>query len=148
MLNPLEQQIVDLLQAQRFMVLCTQSEQGPYCSLLAFATSQDLKQVYFCTRRRTRKFQNLLQEPRVSFLVDDRQNQAQDLQQAQALTGIGVAAETAKSDFAAEAFLARHSELTDFLQEKDCALVKVDVQSYFLVQKFEAVQRLDLGGNM
>ncbi|MFO8033127.1 MAG: pyridoxamine 5'-phosphate oxidase family protein, partial [Desulfohalobiaceae bacterium] len=134
-----------LLQAQRFMVLCTQSEQGPYCSLLAFAASQDLKQVYFCTRRQTRKFQNLLQEPKVSFLVDDRQNQAQDLEQAKALTGMGVAAETAKSGFAADTFLARHLELRGFLQEEDCALVKVDVQSYFLVQKFEALQRLDLG---
>ncbi|MFP4391874.1 MAG: pyridoxamine 5'-phosphate oxidase family protein [Desulfohalobiaceae bacterium] len=144
MLNPLEQQIAELLQVQRFMVLCTQSDKGPYCSLVAFAPSQDLRRIYFCTRRQTRKFQNLLQEPKVSFLVDDRQNREQDLEQARALTGTGTGAETAGSDPEPEAFVARHPELIGFLQAQESALVEVKVQSYFLVQRFEELQRLDL----
>ncbi len=140
----LREQIAGLLQEQRFMVLCTQSAQGPYCSLVAFAAPKSLEYIFFATRRGTRKFQNLMLEPRVSLLVDDRQNLDQDLQQARALTVIGAAAESAKDSQDAELFLAKQQKMISFLQEVDSVLMRVKVHSYYLVQEFETVQQLDM----
>jgi len=55
-LNKVKRDLKKLLQSQPLAVLATQSRGQPYASLIAFASSDDLKSLYFATTRATRKY--------------------------------------------------------------------------------------------
>lgn len=140
--------IDSLLREQRYAVLSTQAETGPYCSLVAFWSADDLLHVVFPTLRATRKFTYLVSHPRVALLFDDRTNVGLDIDETTAVTATGVAreitAEPAYSE-AASAFLDKHPALSSFLAGPDCALVRVDVEAYFVVTRFQNLVELRMG---
>ena len=137
-----------LVKAQRFAVLSTRQDDGhPYASLVAFCASPDLKQLVFCTLRSTRKFANLEAEGRVALLIDNRSNDETDLQQAAAVTVLGVCAEAhgEESTLLTDCFLVRHPAMAEFVKTPGCAVMKVDVRSYYLVTRFQKVVELHVG---
>lgn len=141
-------QVRALVQTQRFAVLSTRNGDGqPYASLVAFWASADLAQLVFCTLRSTRKFANLEAERRVALLVDNRSNDATDLQQAAAVTVLGSCEEAQGAQRVALAggFLQRHPAMADFVNSPGCAVMKVDVGSYYLVTRFQNVIELHVG---
>jgi nitroimidazol reductase NimA-like FMN-containing flavoprotein (pyridoxamine 5'-phosphate oxidase superfamily) len=135
------QTVGDLLASQRSAVLATQNHGQPYCSLMAFAATADLRHFILVTRRATGKYANLIAEPRVGLLVDNRANQAADTQEALAVTVMGAAAEVEPGarDRWAEVFLAKHPHLEDFVRSPDAAVVKIRVEKYYLVRRFQEV---------
>ena len=72
-------QLKDLFSMQRFAVLSTSNKGQPYSNLVAFASADDLKTLYFATTRATRKYKNISSDSRVSFLIDSRTNKSSDL---------------------------------------------------------------------
>lgn len=124
----------ELLVSQRLAVLATQGDGQPYGSLVAFAATSDLKYLLFCTRRSTRKYRNLREDPRVAFLVDNRSNQDSDLQDATAVTATGRAEETtgAEKDRYVGVYLAKHPHLADFVRSPENALVRVEIEDYVI----------------
>ena len=135
----------ELLRSQRFAVLSTAAEAGPYSSLIAFWAADDLSHVVFATMRATRKFALLAAQPRVSLLFDDRSNRDLDVQQAMAVTATGTARELTEPvarSAAAEAFLAKHPQLAAFVADPECALVGVDVDVFYVVTQFQNVAEL------
>jgi nitroimidazol reductase NimA-like FMN-containing flavoprotein (pyridoxamine 5'-phosphate oxidase superfamily) len=137
--------IRDLLDSQRLAVLATHERGQPYTSLVTFAADPDLCCLLFPTLRSTRKFANLAAEPRVALLVDNRTNQVSDLHEAYALTVLGTAIEATGDDRQAmvELYLARNPQLRDFVLAADCAMVKVQVQRYLLVRRFQELVELE-----
>lgn len=132
-------------------VLCTVQPDGqPYTSLVAIAASEDLTQLAFATLRATRKFANLLSEPRVALLLDDRANEPSDLMNAFAATLQGRARELAGKERArwTTALIARHRALAEFLRSPDCAVVAVDVDRVLLVTRFQRVTELVVRGGV
>lgn len=131
----------ELFASQRFAVLATAQESQPYCSLMAFAATGDLRVMLLATSRRTRKYDHMAANPRVALLVDNRSNEARDLQEALAVTVTGRAREVRgeERDRAAEVFLAKHSQLEALVRSPDCALMQVDVEHYYLVRRFQQV---------
>jgi nitroimidazol reductase NimA-like FMN-containing flavoprotein (pyridoxamine 5'-phosphate oxidase superfamily) len=89
---------VELLRGQRFAVLATDSEIGPYANLVAFWAAEDLSHIVFATLRATRKFNHLVTHPRVALLFDNRSNQDLDIGQAMAVTATGTAREVTDAD--------------------------------------------------
>ncbi len=75
-----------VLQEQRFGVLCTQGEEGPYANLVAFAALADLRVLLIATPR---KFENLRTRAQAALLVEDRANTAADLRHAWAVSALG-----------------------------------------------------------
>jgi nitroimidazol reductase NimA-like FMN-containing flavoprotein (pyridoxamine 5'-phosphate oxidase superfamily) len=135
-----------LTTAQGLAVLSTQGAGQPYSSLVAFAATPDLRDLLFATTRATRKFHNLTAEPRVSLLVDNRSNRETDFQEAMAATAVGRAEEVAAADLTTlrDLHLAKHPSLKDFLAAPECALIRVRVEAYYVVQRFQDVQILHL----
>ncbi len=87
------QTIHNLLRQQPFGVLATAGGDGaPYASLVAFAASQDDRQLYFITPRATRKFSDIVENPRVALLVTNSTNRLEDVELASTLTAVGRAA--------------------------------------------------------
>jgi hypothetical protein len=125
-------------------VLATQQKGQPYASLVAFAATPDLKELLFATARSTRKFANLTQDSRVSLLVDSRSNRDADIHQAVAVTVIGTAVEVEEMDRGGclGIYLGKHPHLEEFVKAPSCALIRVRVDSYNLVSRFQKVMEL------
>ncbi|MBN1319421.1 MAG: pyridoxamine 5'-phosphate oxidase family protein [Thermoleophilia bacterium] len=140
----------ELLDSQRFAVLSTLSETGPYSSLIAFWASDHLSQVVFATMRASRKFSLLAAHPQVALLFDDRSNRDSDVSEATAVTAIGIAAELADEGSRAAAWTAlaaRHPGLTTFLADPGCAFVRVDVDVFYVVTRLQNVLELRTRGS-
>jgi general stress protein 26 len=134
----LRQTLLSLFTSQKLAVLATYGDDQPYCSLMAFAVSDDLKFMIVATKRKTQKFANLQQHPRISLLVDNRRNQVDDFQQAMAVTVMATASEPApaESDNLLKLYLFKHPYMQSFCQSPDCALLKLEVQTYQVVSSF------------
>lgn len=138
------QQLQDLFASQYLAVLSTYDDGQPYTSLLAFVASEDLKALYFVTARSTRKFANLTAHPRVALLIDNRANEVEDFKEAIAVTATGMAEEVGASERepARSRYLQKHPHMADFVADPDATLVRVDVETYYLVSRFQNVVEL------
>lgn len=130
-----------LLHTQRLAVLATEGIKGPYCNLVAFVPSEDLRCLYFATTRNTRKFDNLSRKERVSLLVDNRRNIPEDIHKAIAVTALGRVNECRgiEREAALTLFLERHPYLSEFAASPSGALLKISVETYLFVSAFQNV---------
>jgi len=144
--SQLETEIGSLLASQKFCVLSTQEPDHPYLNLVAFAETNDLRTMLFATTRVSRKFGNLSFNSGVALLVDNRANDAADIREATAVTIIGKAQEIFASDRQEfdRVYLAKQPHMKEFLCSPSTALIKVDVESYILVNRFQNVTILNL----
>jgi nitroimidazol reductase NimA-like FMN-containing flavoprotein (pyridoxamine 5'-phosphate oxidase superfamily) len=136
--------VKELFSSQRLAVLSTQNENEPYGNLVAFAASSDLKNIFFVTARKTRKFTNIMANPRVSLVMDNRSNRPSDFQDIVVVTALGKAEEMQESEKGKmlEFFLLRHPDLRAFATSPDCALIEVRVKKYIIVSHFQEVEEL------
>jgi hypothetical protein len=130
--------IRELFAQQRFGVIATQGGNEPYTSLVAFSASDDLSQLIFATLRETRKYTNILQNAKVSFLIDNRENVSADVENAITVTAVGNAYEI-KDDMRLfiDILLKKHPYLTEFIQNKNCALIGLSVEKFFIARQFQ-----------
>ncbi len=140
--------IQDLFSGQRLAVLSTVSADGqPYASLVCVTAEADLAGIYFATSRATRKFANLTAEPRAALLVDNSQNRQADIYEAMALTAVGTVAPVsdAMADTALARYRERHPQLGDFAAAPSTALLRLAVDTYYLVNRFQKVMEYHVG---
>lgn len=138
--------INNLLANQQLAVLSTQRDGQPYSSLMAFAYTADLKNIIVATGKSTRKHQNIVQESRVSLLIDNRSNSEDDFHAAMALTVLGKAQliEGAERPEYLELYLKRHPYLEKFLTSPSTAFLKIMVYHYLLVSSFQNVMEYSI----
>lgn len=138
-----QEKILGLLDSQKLAVLSTQRDGHPYSSLMAFAFTTDLHNIVVATGTATRKHQNIIQESRVSLLIDNRSNNDNDVHAAMALTVQGLAqmVKEAEKDSFLNLYLNRHPYLEEFLASPSTALFKIHVYEYFLVSQFQKVMQ-------
>ena len=146
----IRKQISALLQSQLLAVLSTQRQGQPYSSLIAFACTDDLTTLIFATPKATRKFSNLMSDPRVSLLVDNRSNKDSDFHEASAVTILGEVHHISENDIERymSLYLKRHPYLDNFINSPTTAFLKVTVKHYILVNRFQHVMELHLTDEM
>ena len=144
--SELKEFLKDLFSSQRLAVLATQSKKQPYGNLVAFVATKDLKHLLFATTRATRKYTNISENPRVAMVMDNRSNQEADFHQAAAVTATGVAKEVkgSEKETLLRLYLSRHPYLKDFVSSPTCALLKMDVETYYVVRQFQNVMELHI----
>jgi heme iron utilization protein len=138
--------IRNLLQSQRLAVLSTQNHGQPYSNLVAIAATDDLKYLLFATTRATRKYANLMADSRVAVLVDSRKNAVDDFVEAAALTALGKAWEVQgveRQQFLS-IYLAKHPYLQEFVAGPTCALLRIRVDKYIVVTRFQEVREIQM----
>jgi nitroimidazol reductase NimA-like FMN-containing flavoprotein (pyridoxamine 5'-phosphate oxidase superfamily) len=137
--------IKEILQSQKFGVLATYSGDHTYATLVGFVASDDLKTIVFATIRDTRKFRHLCIHPNVSMLIDTRTNRTDDFRDAQALTILGKVSEIVggQKEGCAKAYLVKHPQLSEFIADPNCALIRLLVKKYILVSRFQEVLEID-----
>jgi nitroimidazol reductase NimA-like FMN-containing flavoprotein (pyridoxamine 5'-phosphate oxidase superfamily) len=138
--------IRDLLESQQLGVLATQDHGQPYSNLIAFAATADLQYLLFATTRATRKYANLMADPRVAVLVDNRKNDVADFVEAAALTALGKAWELhgLERQRLLEVYLEKHPHLQEFVAAPTCAFLRIKVDKYIAVRRFQEVREIKI----
>jgi len=142
-LDPLGK-VRELLLLQRLAVLSTRNDDQPYGNLICYVASSDLRHILFATTRSTRKYANILGEARVALLVDNRSHDPADTFRSLAVTILGKVHELEGNEEiqAREAYLKRHPHLEEFVSSPSTALLRLDVEKYILVRRFQDVTEL------
>ena len=149
--DTVRRQIETLLFDQRLATLSTCSSNGhPYASLIAFDATQDLRGVVFATSRATRKFANLESNARAALLVENSRNLKSDIYEAMAVTALGTVKELAgpPQEEALARYREKHPHLAAFVRSPSTALLRLEVQLYYLVNRFQRVMEYHVGSRM
>ncbi|HAY20620.1 pyridoxamine 5'-phosphate oxidase family protein [Desulfobacca acetoxidans] len=127
-----------LFTSQKLAVLATYNDNQPYCNLMAFAATEDLKTIILATRRQTHKYANIQKHQRVSLLVDNRKNQAEDFQQAMAVTVLATVVEAQPQEYEQflNLYLFKHPYMASFCRSPECVLLQLQVERYLVVSHF------------
>jgi len=136
------EEMLEPFEALRVGVLATVEEGRPYTSIIAFALTPDRRTLLFTTSSATRKYKNMISQPAVSILLDNRSQSADDISRAQAVTLLGTAKKVragAKKSAYSALFVSRHPELADFIDDPKTALVAFSIQQAVHVARFEDV---------
>jgi len=133
-----------LFATQLQAVLATQGLEQPYTSLMAFATTPDLRRLLFATFRETHKYANLSGNPRAAMLIDNRNVHLADHYSGIAVTAVGPTHEIAppERDEWLRVYLARHPNLESFVAAPECALMELQVEHYYIVSQLHNVRDL------
>lgn len=140
-LNTVKKDLEALFRSQSLAVLATQEEEQPYVTLVAFVSSEDLRYLLFATTRSTRKYANLSANSGVAMLVDNRSNEPSDFRWATAVTATGKAEEVDRNQEKDlfDAYIAKHPHLKEFATSPTCAFVRIRVDTYYVVTRFQKV---------
>ena len=136
----------NLFSVQRLAVLGSNQEGSPYLNLVAFAAAEDLKHLFFCTTRPTRKYSNLKADSRASMLIDSRSNNESDFHEAMAVSAVGTVRDVSAGEETVFETLypKKHPYLEDFVKSPTCAHLVFDVASYYIVRQFQNVSELHM----
>ena len=139
--------LVELFDSQRYAVLATDREGQPHLSLVAFAGTADLRELFFATERLTAKYANLSNDPRVAMLIDNRLNRSSDTQDAVAVTVIARAEEIGEVelDRARSIYLKKHANLQEFVGRPSCALICLKVEMYRVAKGIDTLRLFPMG---
>ncbi len=140
-------QIRALFEIQQLAVLATQKNDQPYASLIVFAATSDLKTIIFLTPDTTRKYEHLVNNPKVAVLIHNAGNQVKSLYTAVSVTATGLAevmTDERKESFR-KLFLDRHPHLGNFSTLPTTAMVGISVDRYVLVNEFQKVVEIPMG---
>ncbi|MBU0984267.1 MAG: pyridoxamine 5'-phosphate oxidase family protein [candidate division Zixibacteria bacterium] len=133
-----------LAHGQLYGVLCTQANDQPYGSMVAFAFSPDLSSFVFSTPIATRKYRLLTECPNVALVVNNQVDCPGDLMRIEAFTATGKASEIPReTEFSepAQLLLTRHPQLQSFLDTPTTALFEVSIARFYLVDSFQKVRQ-------
>jgi len=131
------ERIKSLVKEKDICVLATVSGDKPHCSLMAYVTDDDCREIYMVTRRESRKYENLMKNRSVSLLIDTREEHAGSRRlEAKALTVSGTFKnidDKNKKIQVRSKLLDRHPHVREFLDHPDAEIVCIRVESFLLL---------------
>lgn len=139
-------QLRKFFESQPLAVLSTQNGTAPYANLVAFASTEKLTYLLFSTTRATGKYSNLLANPEVSLLIDNRKNTIENFQDVMAVTARGKIEpiEDFELSIMEKIYLMKHPYLTDFLHTPTTAFLKIRIEKYIIVTSFQHIAEVSV----
>jgi nitroimidazol reductase NimA-like FMN-containing flavoprotein (pyridoxamine 5'-phosphate oxidase superfamily) len=127
----------ELVKANDLCVLATVSEGRPHCSLMSYISDEEGREIFLISHKGTKKYANLIGNPRVSLLIDTREEEkGQRRIYIKALTVSGefqTINDPVKKGFIREKFLNRHPHLIDFLNDPGAEIFSIKTKSFQLL---------------
>ena len=132
------EKIKALVREKDICVLATASANKPHCSLMAYTTDDECREIYMVTNRETKKYRNLVQNPSVSLLIDTRDEvKDSSRMEAKALTVEGefqrIEDETRKNAIRSR-LLKKHPHLEALALHPDAEVFSIKVVSFLLLE--------------
>ncbi len=127
----------DLLRKKESCVLATVSGGRPHCSLMSYVTDSECREIFMVTLSHTKKYQNLVENPWVSLLIDTREEgRDRSLEEKKALTigGVYRPVDPAREKQIREHFLSRHPQLKDLVEDPQAVVISIAVRSFQLLE--------------
>ena len=123
-----------LAKEKNMCVLATIAGTKPYCSLMAYVVDESCEEMYMVTHRKTQKYQNLLENPSVSLLIDTREGAPRSKTQALTVEGSfrEIKDETKKIKVK-ETLLKIHPHLKNFCDHPDAELICIKINAFLLL---------------
>ena len=127
-----------LVKEKDICVLATAAGNKPHCSLMAYVSDEDCREIYMVTDKLTKKYGNLKENPSVCLLIDTRDvDQGSRRLHAKALTVSGVFQEIdneTKKQVVRDRLLTRHPHLRELALQPDAEVFAVKVESFLLLE--------------
>jgi nitroimidazol reductase NimA-like FMN-containing flavoprotein (pyridoxamine 5'-phosphate oxidase superfamily) len=132
--NIMLEQMKALAKERNMCVLATIASAKPYCSLMAYVADESCEEIYMVTHRKTQKYQNLLENPAVSLLIDTREKTSRTQIQALTIEGTycGIENETKKKKVR-NSLLKNHPHLKEFIEHPDAELICIKIKAFLLL---------------
>ncbi|MBN2034146.1 MAG: pyridoxamine 5'-phosphate oxidase family protein [Deltaproteobacteria bacterium] len=126
-----------LLKEKDICVLATAFGGTPHCSLMAYVTDDECREIYMVTSRNSRKYKNLSGNPSVSLLVDTREEHTgSNRPEAKAMTITGTyqrVEDPQKELRIREKLLIRHPHLKQFFDAPAGEIIRIRIASFLLL---------------
>ena len=142
--SDMKERLKSLMNEQKLAVLASSHKDEPYTNLVAFASSDDLKYIFFVTPVSTRKYSYMTSSRKVSMMIDNRSNNENDFKDAMAVNASGSVNEVEKTDAIVKLYLGKHPYLRDFLESPSSALMRLEVKNYIIASRFQNVVEMDM----
>ena len=123
-----------LIHNRRHCVLATSAGDVPYCSLMAYTTDNTGTRFFMVTLRNSRKYKNIVDNPRVSLLIDSREVSPRSNQKALTIEGVCAAIKSEEKRKAVQAkLLGVHPHLSEFISHPKAEILCVRIHSFLLL---------------
>ena len=131
------EEMKSLVKKKNTCVMATATDNNPHCSLMTYVTDDDCREIYMVTSRKTKKFQNLSENPSVSLLIDTREEDyGSQNPMLRALTISGVFTqlgdENKKSTIRSE-MASKHPNIRDLIKNPDSEIICIKIVSLLLL---------------
>ena len=127
----------DIVRTNDLCVLATVSEGKPHCSLMSYISDEEGQEIYLISHKQTKKYVNLLKNPKVSLLIDTREEKkGQRRIDIKALTVSGefqMIKGSERKDLIRTKFLKKHPHLKDFLYDPGAEVFSIRIKSFQLL---------------
>ena len=128
------EQMKALVKEKSTCVLATIATAKPYCSLMAYVADESCKEIYMVTHRKTQKYQNLLENPAVSLLIDTREKTPRTRTQALTVEGTFHRIENETKKISVRKILLKnHPHLKGFIDHPDAELICIIIEAFLLL---------------
>ena len=132
----MDEKMKAILRENNLCVLATCSVAGPHCSFMSYAPGPEETTIYMVTLKMTKKYRNILENPKVSVLVDTRIESFSRPAEIRALTVSGICSpvrETQERNRAIGHILATHPHLSWLVAHPDAEVLAVRAESFLLL---------------
>jgi len=127
----------DIVKANDLCVLATVSEGKPHCSLMSYLSDEEGQEIYLTSHKQTKKYENLMENPTVSLLIDTREEERGEKRiYIKALTVSGefqTIDDPGKKTHIRSKFLKKHPHLADFLNNPGAEIFSIRIKSFQLL---------------
>jgi nitroimidazol reductase NimA-like FMN-containing flavoprotein (pyridoxamine 5'-phosphate oxidase superfamily) len=130
------------LNTQLFGVLATVGVDGPHTNIITYAITDNLEWLIFSTPIKSRKFNNILTEPRIAFFIDNRPLSTQGIATSIGVTVKGTAEKIASENLNSfsSVYLKRHPGMKHFLETSGNALLGIRVKELNIITDLNEVE--------
>ena len=145
-MSSIKETVRSVLSSQKLGVLATTGEEYPYTSLIGFVCAEEMNSIIFATMKQTRKYANMQKHPNVTVLINSGTNSTEDFKDAASITVLGKASDVAAENLekSQKIYLTKFPFLEDFIKDPACVLVKVDVEKFIVVTRFQEVTEIEV----
>ena len=127
-----------LVKRKDMCVLATVSDNRPHCSLMAYVTDEECREIYMVTDKLTKKYGNLTANPAACLLIDTRDEDVGSARiHGKALTVNGTFREIEdeeRKSLIQDRLLERHPHLTELTLQPDTTIFGIKIESFLLLE--------------
>lgn len=137
----MNQDMLELVRAKDICVMGTRGSNCPHLSLMAYVRDSETGCFILYTHPDTGKWENLRADPRLSLLIDSRDDDLPgNRKQAKALTITAVhqATDAQEENRLREIFLLRHPHMFEFI-ENGAVMIRAEPRSYKLLTGIDRI---------